>query len=372
MEISDFKTYKWIETCAVKIPSYALYIFITKFLQIVEYFKGIIMRQLNILTFFIFTISFATSTGWHETFNTDVTADSVTGELPSDYTWYWWTWGMCYTENGQLVLQGEAPNPMNAERSTVWLQTDDGDITPDSATMYIKMKAESSSTDSAHAFFDQIHIPVAADPLFLANRKAYTVVVAPWNGVIADYYFETEVFNSSPAPGVGYGEWFWLKIESIGQTVSVWTYAHGDEPSVNPNHSFTTANVTSYAALQFIIAVTNADSTTWLIDDFYYNMDPSVSTGDETILPSDFKLNQNFPNPFNPATSIQFSLLQDQHVRLSIFDLKGEVVAELMNETVSAGNHDVMFNGNYLPSGVYFYRLETDNGSMTKKMLLLK
>jgi len=98
------------------------------------------------ITFFIFTISLATSTGWYETFNTDVTADSVSGELPSDYTWYWWTWGTCYTENGQLVLQGEAPNPMNAERSTVWLQTDDGDITPDSATIYIKMKTESSNT----------------------------------------------------------------------------------------------------------------------------------------------------------------------------------------------------------------------------------
>ena len=104
------------------------------------------MQRIKISAFFIFTISLATSTGWHETFNTDVTADSVSGELPSDYTWYWWTWGTCYTENGQLVLQGVAPNPMNAERSTVWLQTDDGDITPDSATIYIKMKAESSST----------------------------------------------------------------------------------------------------------------------------------------------------------------------------------------------------------------------------------
>jgi len=48
------------------------------------------MQRIKISAFFIFTISLATSTGWHETFNTDVAADSITGELPTDYTWYWW------------------------------------------------------------------------------------------------------------------------------------------------------------------------------------------------------------------------------------------------------------------------------------------
>ena len=49
------------------------------------------MQRIKISAIFIFTISLATSTGWHETFNTDVAADSITGELSTDYTWYWWT-----------------------------------------------------------------------------------------------------------------------------------------------------------------------------------------------------------------------------------------------------------------------------------------
>ena len=323
------------------------------------------------LLFILLSVSILLSEGWHETFNIDATPDN-SGELTLDYTWLWWTWGTCYTENGSLVLQGEDENPMNQERFTSWIQTDDGDITPDSAIIYIKMKVESSSTDSANSFYDQIHIPVAADPLFHANKIAYTVVIAPWNGVVADYYFDTEVFNSSPAPGVGYEDWFWVKIISSGQNVSVWTYVDGDEPSENPTHTFMTTNVTTYAELQFIIAVTNGDSTTWYIDDFYYNVDPTVAIADENILPRKFNLVQNFPNPFYPVTSIQYSLKHDGHIRLSVYNLKGKEVAELMNETVSAGNHQVMFNGNHLPSGVYFYRLETNNGSLTKKMLLLK
>ncbi len=333
--------------------------------------KGIFMKKIRLVLFMLLSVSFLLSEGWLETFNINATPDN-SGNLILDYDWLWWTWGTCYTENGHLVLEGEAPNPMNEERFTSWIQTDDGDITPDSATIYIKMKAESTSSDSASAFFDQIHIPVAADPLFLSNKNAYTVVFAPWNGVVADYYFDTEEFNSSPAPGVGYGEWFWAKIVSLGQTVSVWTYLDGTEPTNEPTHSFTTENVTSYAALQFIIAVTNEDSTTWLIDDFYYNVDPTVSTADEIAFPDHYSLVQNFPNPFNPTTSIQFSLKQNEHVRLSVYNVNGKEVDVLLDELVSTGHHQVQFDGKDLPSGVYFYRLTTVDGSTTKKMLLLK
>jgi hypothetical protein len=88
--------------------------------------------------------------------------------------------------------------------------------------------------------------------------------------------------------------------------------------------------------------------------------------------PSSFKLVQNFPNPFNPATVIKFELPQASHVKLRIFNSLGEEVVSLINEKKEAGFYSVNFNAKQLPTGVYLYRLETNGYSLTKKMLLIK
>jgi len=97
-------------------------------------------------------------------------------------------------------------------------------------------------------------------------------------------------------------------------------------------------------------------------------------------IPTSFSLEQNFPNPFNPTTTIQFSLPKSGDVTLKIYNLLGEEVKTLVDEYREAGNHSVQFNANNLSSGIYFYRLqvldpETSSGQgfvETKKMLLLK
>lgn len=91
-----------------------------------------------------------------------------------------------------------------------------------------------------------------------------------------------------------------------------------------------------------------------------------------SLVPSKFKLNQNFPNPFNPATNINFSIPKSGLVTLKIYDMNGSEVAVLVNEVKTAGNYLVGFNAADLPSGAYFYRLESDNISETRKMLLIK
>ncbi|MBK8944758.1 MAG: T9SS type A sorting domain-containing protein [Ignavibacteriae bacterium] len=89
-------------------------------------------------------------------------------------------------------------------------------------------------------------------------------------------------------------------------------------------------------------------------------------------IPTEFNLGQNYPNPFNPSTQIEFSLPQKSNVSLKIFDALGKEIANLINETKSAGKYQVSFNAINLSSGIYFYRLETDQFSETKKMLLIK
>lgn len=93
---------------------------------------------------------------------------------------------------------------------------------------------------------------------------------------------------------------------------------------------------------------------------------------DEDQLPTEFALMQNYPNPFNPSTRIKYSVPQSSNVELKVFDILGNEVATLVNEEQSAGNYKVNFDAAGLSSGMYFYKLQTDNFVETKKMLLLK
>ncbi len=97
-----------------------------------------------------------------------------------------------------------------------------------------------------------------------------------------------------------------------------------------------------------------------------------TSSSFEKNTPKGLHLEQNYPNPFNPTTNIEFSLPQFSHVSLMIFDMLGNEVKSLINSSKEAGNYQVSFNASSLPSGIYFFRLETDGFSQSKKMLLLK
>ncbi|MCX7834055.1 MAG: T9SS type A sorting domain-containing protein, partial [Ignavibacteria bacterium] len=89
-------------------------------------------------------------------------------------------------------------------------------------------------------------------------------------------------------------------------------------------------------------------------------------------IPKDFILKQNFPNPFNSSTKITFMLPRSSFVRLVIFDLLGREIETLIDERLSAGVYEKTWNADNYPSGVYFYRLVTENSIDTKKMVLIK
>jgi len=85
-----------------------------------------------------------------------------------------------------------------------------------------------------------------------------------------------------------------------------------------------------------------------------------------------FKLEQNFPNPFNPNTVIRYSIGSHQYVTLKVYDILGNEVATLVNEEKSAGSYEVKFNASTLSSGIYFYRLTIGSFSSAKKMIYLR
>jgi photosystem II stability/assembly factor-like uncharacterized protein len=85
-----------------------------------------------------------------------------------------------------------------------------------------------------------------------------------------------------------------------------------------------------------------------------------------------FYLYQNYPNPFNPVTRIDYEILKTAYVRLSVYDFLGREVKILVNAVMSSGRHEVEFNGTNLPSGVYFYKLDAEDFTAGKKMILVK
>jgi plastocyanin len=90
------------------------------------------------------------------------------------------------------------------------------------------------------------------------------------------------------------------------------------------------------------------------------------------LQPNEFRLEQNFPNPFNPSTLISFDLPIQTFVSLKVYNLIGQEVATLVNEQMAAGKYSKTWNAASIPSGVYLYRLQTVSFSETKKLIVTK
>lgn len=106
---------------------------------------------------------------------------------------------------------------------------------------------------------------------------------------------------------------------------------------------------------------------------FYRNItEPSAVNDKSEMVAKSFTLEQNYPNPFNPATTIRFALPTRSSVTLKLFDMLGREVATLVDKELQPGAHKVVFDARKLPSGVYFYLLQAEEYSQTKKLLLLK
>ncbi len=123
----------------------------------------------------------------------------------------------------------------------------------------------------------------------------------------------------------------------------------------------------------------SSSRSTFYVDNLQLVQIPSssnkVSTGIQSAvaqLPKNLMLEQNYPNPFNPSTTINFVLPSDSHVTLQVYNVLGQEVATLANGIFQAGMHAVVWNPGGLASGIYIYRIETDKGSTSKRMVYLK
>jgi len=159
-----------------------------------------------------------------------------------------------------------------------------------------------------------------------------------------------------------------------GTIPTVFNYiGYVNHPTTNfTDYDWFTPGVGNAKVFYRIMAVdtTNLESCKTEFDSVQYNS--ILLKENQFSQPERFELFNNYPNPFNPCTTIEFSLATNTHVELSVYNLLGEKVADLINSYKTKGRYSAVFNGKDIPSGIYIYRLKTDNILLTKKMVLIK
>ncbi|MFZ1320229.1 MAG: YCF48-related protein [Ignavibacteria bacterium] len=160
--------------------------------------------------------------------------------------------------------------------------------------------------------------------------------------------------------GVG-GRYFGVTIGSVKKTTNgglSWTEQPINVEGTLNSIFFTSANA-GYAAGNGGVIIKTNDI---LVSSSFLN----------SIVPDEFILYQNFPNPFNPSTSIKFAIPTSGNISLKVFDIVGKEVAELINGFRNAGTYEINFDASYLSSGIYFYKLVTNGNVKTMKMSLIR
>lgn len=165
------------------------------------------------------------------------------------------------------------------------------------------------------------------------------------------------------------------------QLVYAATEGYGVLRSFDGGENWQTYSNGIYYPVLYSLAVARKDSTLLLAGSYgsglYWIYPSSIPDAVEDDLSKDYYpktpyLEQNYPNPFNPITSINYHLSAFSYVMVDVYDILGRKVAVLVNEKKKPGNYKVMFNGNKLASGIYYYQIKTGSFVQTRKMILMR
>ena len=150
---------------------------------------------------------------------------------------------------------------------------------------------------------------------------------------------------------------------------------NGDEDGLLAYYDFDDENVnklTDRTSNHLDGVLNNMSIFNWSKENTPYNPPTGIEESFQSSIPKTFALKQNYPNPFNPSTTISFDLSKQAHVKITVYNILGEKVADIVNNNMSAGSHRVKFDGSNLSSGVYIYRITAGEFTAVKKMMLLK
>jgi hypothetical protein len=198
---------------------------------------------------------------------------------------------------------------------------------------------------------DEVPTPVELSSFTaLVNKNASVSLKWQTATEVNNYGFEVERRGQETEVRIQNSEW-----ERIG-------FVTGNGNSNSPkDYSFIDKNLTGGSKFTYRLKQVDNDGT------YSYSSEVEVE-----VIPDRYELYQNYPNPFNPVTNIKFSLPEAARVKVDVFNIIGEKVITLIDQNMEAGFHSITFNAENLSSGTYIYRLQTENFTQIKKMLLLK
>ncbi len=212
-------------------------------------------------------------------------------------------------------------------------------------------------------------------------------------------WFGAGIMSMQPVNLFGFGEGFlkfMIKIPSnisfrIG-IIDTWgNESYLDLPANTPKYGLTRNGEWEQAAIpvselrgelidlrmlkyEFIILEVSGAQCEFALDDIYWDGGEvnGIREVGKSDIPAGYALHNNYPNPFNPATTIQFDIPEAGNITLNVYNALGELVTNLVDQKVAAGNHSINFDAANLPSGIYFYQLTSGSFIKTQKMVLMK
>lgn len=300
-----------------------------------------------------------------------------------------------------LVRVGGSPGPFPAETpifsgfSNGWEQVS-FELTGITGDVRFRFRFGSDGSAAEEGWFiDDVLVVMgsgAVSPLYVTLIPENPPIVIPATG--GSFNYNIEAGNTGPTPETA-DVWCDVTLpngSSFGPTlgpVTGFTFAAGwstnrdrtqSVPGGAPAGTYTYhAYVGSYPSIvynqdNFTFEKSAMDGSGDWVDNWLNTGEPFEETTSPAFatIPENFALHQAYPNPFNPATTIAFDLPEASHVKLTIYDLQGRLVTELVNGQRSAGVHEVAFDGSNFASGVYIYRLQAGTFHASGKMVLMK
>ena len=230
---------------------------------------------------------------------------------------------------------------------------------------------------------DMIQFVIEMADYASANCSCSNFYIFPQNGapIIDDGSADSSTIYLQKIHGIGAEDTYFFGDLDENNPYDLQTYEHGLLEQFRDAGDLVIAvdYVTESAKIDSFYAFAEADAfipfaTVRALDTLMINPghSPVGVIKSDLSVPTKFELGQNFPNPFNPATTIEYTLLGSGDVSLKIYNLLGEEVAHLVSEVQQAGYHQITWDASTMASGVYLYRLQAGNLIQIRKMLLLK
>lgn len=261
--------------------------------------------------------------------------------------------------NGFRLLIQDFPTPMVNPDSTRWIS---GNSTLEGEIRLIDIITE-AGTIHAHPFPSdyeiRFHSTIVDTTLSLFGATEQTVTFLVWNTTLqkkTKFLFVDFDGNGSLSRN---DELYFVEYDSVHAPILTWHVQFvGTESAILP----VSGNILK---IKIMKPLTSADRYQFI----YY---PPLSANVQNSTPQSFALLQNFPNPFNPITSITFSIPKQDAVSLTVYDILGRMSKMVLNQIMAPGVYTIQWDGTHFSSGMYFYRLRSGDAVQTKRMLLLK